>query len=135
MTKDDYTGSTTKGAQPGVSPAPETSTPQDNSASLSALPQEGAANASSTPGSAYSVELRIEELVLHGFADSERYRIGDAIERELTRLFTEQGAPPTMAQGGEIAQLDGGTFEVKPDPDAETTGVQLAQAIYRGLGQ
>lgn len=84
---------------------------------------------------AYSVELHIEELVLRGFPASDRHRIGDAFERELTRLFTEQGAPPAIRQGGGLLRLDGGAFEVKPGSDANTIGAQLATAIYGGFIQ
>jgi hypothetical protein len=79
-----------------------------------------------------NVEVRIEELLLHGFAPGDRYRIGQAVERELVRLFTEQGVPPSLTQGGEIASMDGGAFNVAPGSKSETIGVQVAQAVYRG---
>ena len=37
-----------------------------------------------------NLNLHIEELVLHGFAPGDRYRIGEAVQQELTRLFAEQ---------------------------------------------
>jgi hypothetical protein len=80
-----------------------------------------------------NIELHIEELVLHGFALGDRYRIGDAMERELARLFAERGAPPSLVQGSEIERLDGGTFEVKPGSGAEAIGVRVARAVYGGL--
>ena len=80
-----------------------------------------------------SLELHIEELVLHGFSAGDRHRIGDAVERELGRLFAEQGVPPSLVQGDEIARLDGGTFEVKPHFKAEMVGAQVAHAVYGGL--
>jgi hypothetical protein len=79
------------------------------------------------------IELHIKELVLHGFAPGDRYRIGDAMERELARLFTEQGTSSPLAQGSETQRLDGGSFEVKPGSRAEAIGVQVAQAVYGGL--
>jgi hypothetical protein len=82
-----------------------------------------------------NIELHIEELVLHGFAPGDRYRIGEAVERELARLFARQGTPPSLAQGGEIEHLDGRTFEVKPGSRAEAIGAQVAQAVYGGLSQ
>ena len=39
----------------------------------------------------YNIELHIEELVLHGFSPRDRDAIGEAVQRELTRLFVEQG--------------------------------------------
>jgi len=82
-----------------------------------------------------NIELRIEELVLRGFAPGDRYRIGNAMERELAHMFAEQGTPPSLAQGSEIERLDGGTFEVKPGSRAEAIGVQVAQAVYGGLSR
>lgn len=102
---------------------------------LTAISDAGEAGSSSGFRPAHSVELHIEELVLHGFASNDRYRIGDALERELTRLVTEQGVPPVISQGVEVARLNAGAFQVKTGSNPETTGVQLAQAIYRGLGK
>ena len=82
-----------------------------------------------------NVELHIEELVLHGFAPGDRYRIGDAVERELSLLFAEQGTPPSLARGGDIGRLDGGSFEAKPGSGAETIGIRAARAVYGGLGR
>lgn len=84
----------------------------------------------STAISHQSLEVHIEELVLHGFAPAERYLIGEAVERELTRLFTERGAPPAIKRGGEFARLDGGAFEARPGSNSKTIGAQLANAIY-----
>lgn len=81
------------------------------------------------------VELHLEELVLHGFSPGDRYRIGEAVERELTRLFIEQGVPPSLAQGGEVGRLDGGMFKVAPGSKAEAIGAQIAQAVYGELRQ
>ena len=83
--------------------------------------------------SPYSVEIRIEELVLHGFTPVDRYRLADAVERELARLFTDQGVPTSLAQGSEIAYLKGGRFEVAAGAKADGIGSQIAQALYGGL--
>jgi len=81
----------------------------------------------------HSVALHVEELVLMGFSPAERYQIGEAIERELTKLFIERGAPHAITRGGEIARLDGGAFEVRANSSAEMIGAQVANAIYGGL--
>jgi len=81
------------------------------------------------------IEVHIEELVLHGFAPGDGYRIGAAVERELGRLFGEQGVPGWLTQGGEVERLDGGTFETAPGSQADTVGVQVAQALYGGLAK
>lgn len=81
-----------------------------------------------------NLQLHIEELILHGFAARDRDRISAAIQQELTRLFTEQGIPPTLAQGGQIAQLNGGTFNVTAGTRPDIVGTQIAQSIYGGFG-
>jgi hypothetical protein len=80
-----------------------------------------------------SIELHIEKLVLHDFTRGGRYRIGEAVERELAKLFTEQGVSPSLTQRREIAYLNGGVFEATPDIKAEALGIRVAQAIYGGL--
>lgn len=83
----------------------------------------------------HAVELHIEELVLHGFAPQDRYRIGSAVEAELACLFTEQGVPSSLTRSGEMAHLDGGKFEVAPGSTAEAIGDQVARALYGGLNR
>jgi hypothetical protein len=82
-----------------------------------------------------NVELRIDELVLQGFPPGDRHRIGDAAARELARLFAEQGTPPSLGEGGEVARLSRGSFEARPGLGAEAVGVQVARAVYRGLSR
>ena len=80
-----------------------------------------------------NVELHIEELVLHGFSPGDRYRIGEAVGQELSRLLADRGVPQSLLQGGEIASVDGGAFEVAPGSRAEAVGAQVAKAVYGGL--
>jgi hypothetical protein len=82
-----------------------------------------------------NIELHIEELVLHGFAPGDRYGIGEAVGPELQRLFAEQGASLQLAQGSEVAHLDGGAFEVPHGAKAEAVGAQIAQGIYEGFNR
>ncbi len=82
-----------------------------------------------------SVELAIEELVLHGFAPGDRLRIGAAVERELGRLLSAESLPAALGQGGERPVLNGGSFEVRPNARPETIGAQVARAIYGGLSK
>jgi hypothetical protein len=81
----------------------------------------------------YSVEVHIEELLLHGFHASQRDRIGAAVEREITRLFTERGIPTSLVQSQEIAYGEAAAFRVAPNANPEDIGSQIAQAIYGGF--
>ena len=80
-----------------------------------------------------SLEVHIEELVLHGFAPGDRRSIGDAVERELTRLLVEQGVPLLFAQDSEVKGLDAGRFAVAEEARGGTIGAQIAQAVYGGI--
>ena len=80
-----------------------------------------------------NIELHIEELMLDGFAPGDRHRIGEAVQQELARLFGEQGVPPSLAQGGAIARLDGGAFNITPGSQPEAIGNQVSQAVFGGL--
>ena len=80
-----------------------------------------------------NVELHIEELVLHGFSPADRYRIGEMVERELARLFAEEGVPVAFTSGLESPHLDAGAFHVAANSRAETIGAQVAEAVYGGL--
>ena len=86
-------------------------------------------------GAAQNIELHIEELVLHGFSPRERYAIGEAVQRELTRLFTEQGVPPSLLHPRAAARLDleplRGDMTAKPD----VLGRAVARALYRELSR
>lgn len=82
-----------------------------------------------------NIELHIEELVLEGFSPRDRYRIGETVEQELTRLLADRGVPDSLAQGGEVASVDGGAFEVATGSRAEVVGAQVAKAVYGGLRQ
>ena len=79
------------------------------------------------------IELHIEELVLHGFAPGDRHAIGDAVERELTRLFAEQGLASSAMASGERAHVNAGEFHVAPASKAPAVGAQVAKAVHGGL--
>ena len=82
-----------------------------------------------------NIELNIEELVLHGFLPGDRHRIGEAVEQGLTRLLADRGVPQSLERGREIANMNGGAFEVAPDSRAQVVGAQVAKAVYGGLRQ
>ncbi len=81
------------------------------------------------------IKLHIEELVLDGFTPGDQYRIADSVERELARLFTEQGVPQSLSWGGEIAHLDGGAFEAARGSKPEAIGAKVARSVYGGLNR
>lgn len=79
------------------------------------------------------VELHIEELVLHGFHPSDRYRIAAALESELGRLVTEGGAEALKA--GDRSTLDAGAFSLRTGTHSADVGRQAARALMGGLAK
>jgi hypothetical protein len=84
--------------------------------------------------SADNLQLHIEQLVLHGFG-TDRHRIAAALQQELTRLLTEQGIPPALANSSEIPHINISANQIPAGAKAETIGTQLAQSIYSKLNQ
>jgi hypothetical protein len=82
-----------------------------------------------------SVELHIEELMLHGVAPADRYRIGDAIENELTSLFAAHRILDLLAKSVEVDRVDVGGFQVERDSKSEGIGRQVARNVYIGLNK
>ena len=82
-----------------------------------------------------SIEVQIDALVLHGFAPSDRHRIGEAVERELARLMSDQGISSALIQKDEIRHLDGGEFQSAPGSPAAMIGAQIARSIHDGLNR
>lgn len=78
------------------------------------------------------INLHIDTLVLDGFGQLDRTRLGAAVEAELARLFAEQGATSAERQGY-TPRLDGGSFQAAPGTSADALGRQIAQAVYGGL--
>jgi hypothetical protein len=81
------------------------------------------------------VEVRIEELVLHGFPPVDRRSLGEGLERALSRRIAEQGLPASAWVGVGAATLDGGAVTLDPRGRPYADGAQLAEALYQALSQ
>lgn len=79
-----------------------------------------------------AVELHIDELVLHGFKPADRRRIGEAVERELTRLLSEHGIDG-ISDDVQISRLEGRDITLTPVGRAETTGAEIARSVYGSI--
>ncbi len=81
------------------------------------------------------IDLHIEELVLHGFAATDRHRIAEAVQLELSRLMTAEGQANFLKSPLSLERIDGGAFKVQAGAKPDTTGTQIAGAVYRGMRQ
>jgi hypothetical protein len=102
----------------------------------SAHPQPSNVGPQSNPVRAQPVlRLHVEALVLHGFPFANRLAIGQAVERELARLFAVNGVPPSLAKLGDIEYIDGRSFDVKPSCHPRALGAKVASAVYEALAR
>jgi hypothetical protein len=78
------------------------------------------------------VEISIDELILEGFAPSERYRIGEAVQRELERLFLESTRASELLPSGAHDAVEAGAFPMNSSR-GDVIGAQIAQSVFTGL--
>ncbi len=79
------------------------------------------------------LSVRIDELVLDGFAPGDRYRISEAVERELARLLLERSPSSPAGWTGDVGQIDGGSFELDLLRGPSAIGRRIAEAVHGGL--
>lgn len=79
------------------------------------------------------IEVNIDELVLHGFSPADRLLIGQAVERELTLIFSEQGVHSSLVKNSNVPFLNGGSFQMKANASPGSIGNQIAGNVYSGL--
>ena len=74
--------------------------------------------------------IRIERVILDGIdlPRSEESRFRANLERELARLFTEQGSP--VHSSSAIATVDGGVIQTTN----ASMATQVARSVYASLG-
>lgn len=86
-----------------------------------------------TPTRRGMIDLRIDELILHGFAARDRHRIAAAIELELSRLIAEQGMQNWHTMSANLDHLDAGSFQLTAGARPQIVGQHVAQHIFRQL--
>ncbi|HKT12486.1 MAG TPA: hypothetical protein VJW77_11745 [Terriglobia bacterium] len=79
------------------------------------------------------INVRIEELVLHGFAATDRHRIARAVQQELARQLRQGGVPESAGNPSAPTSIDGGAFHVPAGAAPGTIGAGIGASIYRGL--
>lgn len=77
------------------------------------------------------VEILIDELVLTGFEQKDRFAIGAALESELGRLVSEQGLPSGLLS--EATPMRRPVSFRADDARPAEIGVQIARSLYDGL--
>ena len=83
------------------------------------------------------INLQIERLILDGLdlAPHERPLLRAAVESELARLLAAEGLNRELMAGGAFPSLSAASVQTANDNGPERTGHQIAQAVYKGIGQ
>lgn len=80
-----------------------------------------------------NIDLHIEELILRNLPYAQRQHIAAAVSRELQKLLTERGLPPSLAQGGYIPHINIDPIQVALDMQADVIGTQIAERVYGAI--
>lgn len=82
-----------------------------------------------------NINLHIERLILDGvsIAPNQRHLLQASVEAELTRLLTDGGLAPGLAQGTALPRLSTSGIQVTSNNPIQL-GQQIAQSVYGGIG-
>ncbi len=80
-----------------------------------------------------TVEVFIDELVLHGFSAGDRYAIAEALSPELERRLSESRALSFLSQDADLSLINAGRIPHPPNAKPAWVGAQAGQAVFDGL--
>jgi hypothetical protein len=83
------------------------------------------------------IQVDIERLVLDGIdiPAGQRPLLQAAVEAELARLLTTGGLNPALLSGGATPSLRANVMQWSGGSNPAQLGRQIAQTVYRGIGQ
>jgi hypothetical protein len=83
------------------------------------------------------INIHIECLILDGLPIERRDReaVQTAIEAELSRLLNVEGSSSGLLSGGATPTARGGSIQLASECNPTGLGTQIAQAVFRGLGE
>ena len=84
-----------------------------------------------------NIQLHIDRLILDGISLSHAQRplLQAAVEAELGRLLAEGGMGEELRSGGAAPSVSTPAIQLSPDGNPTQWGHQIANAVYRGIGQ
>lgn len=82
-----------------------------------------------------NINLHIDRLVLDGvnIAPGQRHLLQASVEAELTRLLTDGGLAPGLAQGIALPRMSTSGMQLTGNNPTQL-GRQIAQSVYGGIG-
>ncbi len=84
-----------------------------------------------------NIHLHIEQLLLDGLdiGPGQGTKVKASAEAELMRLLTEGGLASSFYEGGVMPSVEANPIQINRDANPSRLGVQIAEAIYRGIGK
>lgn len=82
-----------------------------------------------------SLRMHIERLVLDGVDVGQPHLLQAAVQAELARLLGQGALAPVLMAGGAVARLAAPSITVAADAGGAQVGVQVAGAVYGGIGR
>lgn len=95
--------------------------------------EQRAANVQKMKRKIASVEVQIDELILHGPFTSNRYDIGDAFSHELEHFLGEVKPDSSFLKKDHIRVLSTDPIAISSKVKPDVFGAQIAQAVHGGL--
>ena len=82
-----------------------------------------------------NINLHIERLVLDGvnIAPGQKHLLQSIVTSELTRMLTDGGLSPSLAQGVALPRISAEGIH-RTDNNPTHLGQQIAQSVYGGIG-
>ena len=76
-----------------------------------------------------AINLRVGELLLHGFERGRARGIADALQHSLTELLTARAIPDSWSSGARVGKLDGGRLRLTVGASPRAIGEELARRV------
>jgi hypothetical protein len=80
-----------------------------------------------------SVNLHIDRIVLNGFGPMNKQHIHDVIATRLSELFTRDRVPMSFQKHEFLSKIDAGSFQLNAQANDKAIGIEVANAVYKGL--
>jgi hypothetical protein len=92
-----------------------------------------AANVQKMRQGSRSIEMQIDELVLHGFSVADRYIIGDALTHELHQLFETNQVDISLSNNAHVDALNARQIIIPSNARPTLIGAKVAKAVHGSL--
>ncbi len=80
-----------------------------------------------------SIEINIEQLVLHGFANNDKTQIGEALQAALTEALANNGITPSLTHSIDLPYLNAGSFPLQSNSKPAIVGQAIANSVHGTL--